>query len=80
MYINKKTIYIYVDENYDFSHLETMYKRYNAKIEIEKCSDVFILIIDTSNAKDHKIKNKFYYILDFFYEIFDNIGDFLSKY
>ena len=80
MYINKKTIYIYVDENYDFSHLETMYKRYNAKIEIEKCSDGFILIINTSNAKDHKIKNKFYYILDFFYEIFDNIGDFLSKY
>ena len=25
MYINKKTIYIYVDENYDFSYLETMY-------------------------------------------------------
>lgn len=80
IYINKKKIYIYVDNEYDFSRLETMYKRYNAIMKVEKCKDGNILIIDTSKSKDHKFKNKFYYFFDTIYDVFDNIGDFLANY
>lgn len=79
IYINKDIIYIYTSKEYDYSRLKIMYERYNAKIAVEKCRDGNILIIDTSNTKDHRVKNKIYYIYDIGYELIDSIGEFLVK-
>lgn len=78
VYLNNKTIYLYgKKEDIDTELLIKRYKRYNAKIEIKEFKDNILLIIDSSNTKISKIKNKLYYISDTFYNIIDFISNIL---
>ncbi|MDD3453053.1 MAG: hypothetical protein PHN42_02085 [Bacilli bacterium] len=77
IYINKKTIYLYCDNEYENNYLIKMYKRYNTKIDILSCIDGKIIIIDTSSSKTNIIKDIFYSMIDFLIKIYDFIGDML---
>lgn len=79
IYLGQKTIYIYTDFDYDYERLQIMYERYNASFKVEKCQDGQVIWIDLQNAKNHKFKNKFYYIMDTIIEIIDKIGDYLTQ-
>lgn len=79
IYLGQKTIYIYINFDYDYERLQVMYKRYNVLVKIEPCKDGQILLIDLSDAKNHQLKNKFYYIIDTIIEMIDKIGDYLTQ-
>ena len=53
------------------------YKRYNVSVDIKEFKENILLILDTSNTKFSKIKNKFYYISDTAYNFIDFISNIL---
>lgn len=59
---NTKIIYILDDD----SKIEKKYKRYKTKIEMLECLDGKLLMVDVTKAKNNKIKEFFYEILDYF--------------
>ncbi len=69
IYLCKGFVLIY---NYNES-IVRKYERYNVKIERKK-----YLQVDVSQAKNRPIKEKFYFIQDFFEQIFNYISDFLT--
>lgn len=78
VYINKKAIYLYGSkEDIDVDLLIKRYKRYNVSVDIKEFKENILLILDTSNTKFSKIKNKFYYISDTAYNFIDFISNIL---
>lgn len=74
IYITKSTI-IYLTS--DKEKISKKYLRYNTKIEEIKCLDKYALKINVKNAKNNKIKEKIYQIVDFFNYIVDIITELL---
>jgi hypothetical protein len=71
MYLAKEKIYLYHIEN----KTKTL-KRYSRyKVKIEEQEDVIIL--EVTNYKMSKVKQKMYFILDFFLDLIDNITELL---
>jgi len=54
-----------------------MYKRYTKDIKIINCLDGKIFVINSSKAKNNKIKDMYYFIHDLIIDIFDTIGNLL---
>lgn len=63
VYLNRGSIYIYGKKD-DITDLAKKYKRYTNKIETLEDDDEFLFIADNSNAKNNKIKDFGYYIID----------------
>lgn len=76
VYLNRGKIYIYGDKE-DISDLVNKYKRYTDKIEEFEDGDKFLLIADNSNAKNNKIKDMGYYIVDTMSNLANIIADIL---
>lgn len=74
IYITKNTI-IYLTS--DKEKIAKKYSRYNTKIEEIKCLDKYVLKINVENAKNNKIKEKIYQIVDFLNYIIDIITELL---
>lgn len=77
IYLSRGMIYIYSSNDIDKAFIIDKYKRYNAKIEYKKYKDGYLLIINTENTNNSKIKNKLYYIKDTLYNIAEFIGNLL---
>ncbi len=78
IYINKKDIYLYTyNKEYDLDLIIKKYKRYNVNIEIINLKNGCILKISTSNAKNNRIKDFYYYVYDLLIDIIDSITDIL---
>lgn len=79
IYMCKDILYIYGNETkYDILPLISKYKRYKVNIIRKDYSDdSFVLKIDCSNAKTHKIKDIGYFIIDTVNNIIDLLGDYL---
>lgn len=75
IYINKNKLYFY--GNVDFELIKKRYSRYKTKIDFKKYSDGYIVEIDNSNAKNNKLKEFFYYIIDTTLNLVEIIGDIL---
>lgn len=73
IYITKQNIY-FCSNN---PKILKLYNRYNVSIKTIKCSDENIYVIDTSKAKNNKVKEFIYRILDFFEFIIDVITELL---
>lgn len=74
-YITKGNI-IVIDKNIDET-IFNMYKRYTKDIKIINCLDGKIFVINSSKAKNNKIKDMYYFIHDLIIDIFDTIGNLL---
>ena len=74
-YITKGNI-IVIDKNSDET-IFNMYKRYTKDIKIINCLDGKIFVINSSKAKNNKIKDMYYFIHDLIIDIFDTIGNLL---
>ncbi len=74
-YITKGNI-IVIDKNSDET-IFNMYKRYTKDIKIINCLDGRIFVINSSKAKNNKIKDMYYFIHDLIIDIFDTIGNLL---
>lgn len=74
-YITKGNI-IVIDKNSDET-ISNMYKRYTKDIKIINCLDGKIFVINSSKAKNNKIKDMYYFIHDLIIDIFDTIGNLL---
>lgn len=78
IYINKGHIYLFGNiKDTDFNLLTKRYQRYQVLITKKEYNDTFILIIDTSKAKNSRIKDFFYYIGDTFYNAIELFSTFL---
>lgn len=76
----KDSIFITKDYIYFVSNnkkIEKLYNRYNVDIKELKTSDKTIFVINTSNAKNNKIKEFIYSIIDFINRIIDIITSML---
>lgn len=71
-------VYLYIEEDFDESHLVAMYKRYT-DVEIIECKDGKILKIETENIKTNYILDKVYFVVDIVWDLFDLISDVLVK-
>lgn len=74
-YITKGNI-IVIDKNSDET-IFNMYKRYTKDIKIINSLDGKIFVINSSKAKNNKIKDMYYFIHDLIIDIFDTIGNLL---
>lgn len=74
-YITKGNI-IVIDRNNDET-IFNMYKRYTKDIKIINCLDGKIFVINSSKAKNNKIKDMYYFIHDLIINVFDTIGNLL---
>lgn len=70
IYLSKGIVYIY-GEKTDLETVMKRYQRYTKDIKLEEKDDKFILIIDTSNAKNNKIKDIGYWWADTFTSFVD---------
>ena len=78
VYLNNKTIYLYgKKEDIDVDLLKKRYSRYNTNIEIKEFKESILLIIDSSDTKISKLKNKLYFISDTFYNFIEFISNIL---
>ena len=74
---------IYITNDYIYfctnkpSKIRKKYQRYNVEIKEINCVESTILIINTSRAKNNKIKEFIYNIIDFFENIIDIITEML---
>lgn len=74
IYITKDNICFYTKEK---DELIKKYSRYNTEIEEIKCSDGYVLMINVKKAKNNKIKELYYQIIDFFIKVGDLITEML---
>lgn len=79
IYMCKDILYIYGNEDkYDIVQLINKYKRYKVNIiRKDYNDDSFVLKIDCSNAKNNKIKDIIYFVVDTINNIIDLLGDYL---
>ena len=73
IYITKE--YIYFVTNND--SIKKYYGRYKTNIRTIKCSDKYIYVIDTKEAKNNKIKELFYGVVDSVSRLIDIITNLL---
>ena len=76
VYLNRGKIYIYGDKD-DITDLVNKYKRYTTDIEELEDKGKFLLIANNSNAKNNKIKDMGYYIIDTMSNVANVIADIL---
>lgn len=76
IYITKGDIYLYSEVSYDESILKKRYERFNITFSIIEKN---IYQIHVGKAKNNKIKEKLYYIIDTIIEWIDIIGDILAN-
>lgn len=74
IYITKNTIIYLTSEK---EKIVKKYSRYSVEIEEIKCLDRYVLKIKVGNAKNNRLKEKIYQVLDFFVYIIDTITDLL---
>lgn len=79
IYINKGKIFIYCEKDVDYDELIRRYKRYNTTINETKNEDYTLIEIDTSKAKNNRLKDIKYTISDIIYIGVDFIGDLLTN-
>lgn len=73
IYITKQNIYFCTNN----SKILKLYNRYDVSIKTIKCSDENIYVIDTSKAKNNKVKEFIYRIEDYFEYLVDVITEML---
>lgn len=77
VYINRKKLYFFGDVDKEL--IMHRYQRYNTTIEFKEKKDGCIIIIDNEKAKNNKIKDIGYRIIDGILWIIDFIGDILMN-
>lgn len=77
IYLNRKTLYIYANNDIDKELLIKNYSRYNTKIECTDYKNGYILTIDNKNSKTNLFKDILYLIKDTLYNIAEAIGNLL---
>lgn len=76
--LTQKQIFLYVEEDYDESHLVAMYRRYT-DVEVVNCKDGRILKIETDQVKTNYLLDKLYFFVDIIWDFFDLISDVLVR-
>ena len=80
IYITKENIYIYgAKKDFDVELLKKRYKRYKVIIDYTEYKNSYVLKINVTKAKNHKILDMFYYISDSIYNGVELFSDFLVK-
>ena len=75
IYTCNTKVYIYGNSDYiTAKDVIKKFKRYKVEVESVQIDDKFLVIVDVSKAKYHRIKELFYIIIDSFI----NLGDFIS--
>ena len=73
-----KGVYLYIQEEYDETHLVAMFKRYT-DVEIVPCNDGQLLKVTTENVKTNWLLDKVYYVVDIIWDGIDLISDTLVR-
>lgn len=78
IYINKKRIYIFDKEKENIEIYKKKYQRYIVEMEVQKCKDGYILMIENKDYKRHFIKDPFYLMVDTISDGIDQICEILN--
>lgn len=77
VYLTCNLIYVYANNDIDKEFILNKYKRYNVNLDVTNYKIGYIIKIDTSNAKNNKLKDFLYFIGDTFYNLGETIGNIL---
>ena len=77
VYLTCNLIYVYANNDIDKEFILNKYKRYNVNLDVMNYKSGYIIKIDTSNAKNNKLKDFLYFIGDTFYNLGETIGNIL---